>query len=99
MFALLFDMDGVLVDVSRSFRRVIRDVVSALGGGEVAPADIQALKQEGGFNDDIRLSAELLRRRGVDASPEAVKTLFDELYQGSADRPKEPRRARYQRTA
>lgn len=87
MFALLFDMDGVLVDVSRSFRRVIHDVVLALGGGEIASVHIQALKQEGGFNDDIRLSAELLRRRGVQVEHERVRELFDELYQGSADRP------------
>jgi HAD superfamily phosphatase len=86
-FALLFDMDGVLVDVSRSFRRVIRDVVAAMGGGEVTTADIQSLKQEGGFNDDIRLSEELLRRRGARVEHGRVRRLFDELYQGSADRP------------
>ncbi len=86
-FALLFDMDGVLVDVSRSFRSVIREVVGALGGGPVGSADIQALKQEGGFNDDIKLSGELLRRRGVQVELERVRRLFDELYQGSADRP------------
>jgi len=87
VFALLFDMDGVLVDVSRSFRRVIRDVVEALGGGEVTSAHIQSLKQEGGFNDDIRLSEELLRRRGAEVEHGRVRGLFDELYQGSTDRP------------
>jgi HAD superfamily phosphatase len=87
MFALLFDMDGVLVDVSRSFRRVIREVVGALGGGGVTSADVQALKQEGGFNDDIRLSAELLRRRGVRVEHDRVRSLFDVLYQGTVERP------------
>ena len=87
VFALLLDMDRVLEDVSRSFRRVIRDVVGALGGGDVSAADIQSLKQEGGFNDDIRLSAELLRRRGTRVEDGRVRKLFDELYQGTATRP------------
>lgn len=95
MFALLFDMDGVLVDVSRSFRRVIREVVREIAGREVDPEDVQALKEQGGFNDDVELSAELLRRGGMDVPVEKVRGLFDAIYQGRDGRPGLWRRERW----
>jgi HAD superfamily phosphatase len=80
--ALLFDMDGVLVDVSRSFREVIRAVVQRFTGEQVQPSEIQALKQSGGFNDDVKVSAELLARRGHDVTLDEARRAFDEIYQG-----------------
>lgn len=85
-FALLFDMDGVLVDVSQSFRRVIRAVVREIAGEDVDPSQIQALKEKGGFNDDVVLSAELLRRTGREVPLDEVRSLFDALYLGDGDR-------------
>ena len=35
--ALFFDMDGVLVDVSRSYRRAIEETVSHFTGREIEP--------------------------------------------------------------
>lgn len=80
---LAFDMDGVLVDVHDSYRRAIMETVRALGGGEVTPADVQALKNEGGYNNDWDLSQELLRRRGIDIAYGRVVEIFTEFYQGS----------------
>lgn len=79
---LAFDMDGVLVDVHESYRRAIMETVRALGGGEVTPADVQALKNEGGYNNDWDLSQELLRRRGIDVAYGRVVEVFTEFYQG-----------------
>jgi HAD superfamily phosphatase len=93
--ALLFDMDGVLVDVSASFREAIREVVSCLSGSDVSPAEIQALKEAGGFNDDVRLSAELLARRGLAPALSEVRALFDDIYQGGNGRPGLWRRERW----
>ncbi|HZT72497.1 MAG TPA: TIGR01548 family HAD-type hydrolase [Terriglobales bacterium] len=82
---LAFDLDGVLVDVSRSYRRAIAATVRHLGGGEVAPDEIQALKDAGGFNNDWDLTAELLRRRGRDLAYETVVAVFDAFYRGAGE--------------
>lgn len=84
---MLFDMDGVLVDVSRSFRTIIRELVREYTGSPATAADVQALKERGGFNDDIRLSRELIRRGGRDVTFQEVKARFDEMYQGTDQSP------------
>lgn len=80
---LVFDLDGVLVDVTASFRVAIVRTVAALGGGEVAPAEVQALKNAGGFNNDWDLSRELLRQRGRDIEREQVIEVFNRFYLGT----------------
>lgn len=81
----VFDMDGVLVDVSGSYRRAIAATVAALAGAGIEPvteAEIQSMKDAGGYNNDWDLSLELLRRRGVDVPREAVIAAFNRLYHG-----------------
>jgi HAD superfamily hydrolase (TIGR01548 family) len=66
---LIFDMDGVLIDVSGSYRETIRRTVRiyferCLGGqkgwGSVTPDDISLFKSAGGFNNDWDLTSGLL---------------------------------------
>lgn len=75
-------MDGVLVDVSGSFRRAITETVAHFTGAPPAPGAIQAKKDEGGFNNDWVLSHTLIREAGRDISFEAVKAHFQALYIG-----------------
>lgn len=84
MPALLFDMDGVLVDVSRSYRRAIEATVESLAGVPVRPGEIQALKDRGGFNDDWKTTHALVAARGADVPFEAVKAAFQQRYRGDA---------------
>ncbi|HXE31944.1 MAG TPA: HAD family hydrolase [Terriglobales bacterium] len=79
---VVFDMDGVLVDVRASFRQAIGLTVAALGGGEVGADEIQALKNSGGFNNDWDLSRELLRQRGRDVPRPEVIDVFNGFYLG-----------------
>jgi len=79
---LVFDLDGVLVDVSQSYRQAILDTVRHLGGGDLSPADVQALKDEGGFNNDWDLSSELLRRRNRSVPYAEVVRVFNQFYLG-----------------
>lgn len=79
---LVFDMDGVLVDVRRSFPVAVRQTVGALGGGEVQPGEISRLKLAGGFNNDWDVTRELLRQRGISVSRARVKEVFDQIYVG-----------------
>jgi HAD superfamily hydrolase (TIGR01548 family) len=66
---LIFDMDGVLIDVSGSYRETIRRTVRIYletclgfqkGAGKVTPADISLFKSAGGFNNDWDLTSGLL---------------------------------------
>ncbi|CAN5531258.1 HAD hydrolase-like protein [soil metagenome] len=80
--AVLFDMDGVLVDVAGSYRRAIAETVAAMGGGEVTPTEIQSYKDRGGFNDDWRLTHQLLIDHGREVDFPEVVAAFQERYRG-----------------
>ena len=80
---LLFDMDGVLADVSSSYREAIRLTAEYFLGEKVEVKEIQELKMEGGFNNDWALTQELTRRRGKDILFSQVKEKFQEFYKGS----------------
>jgi HAD superfamily hydrolase (TIGR01548 family) len=79
--ALLFDLDGVLADVSRSYRettiRTARDF-----GVEASGEDVRNLKRSGGFNNDWDLTHRLISDAGMDCSWEGVRDVFERTYQG-----------------
>jgi histidinol-phosphate aminotransferase len=79
--ALLFDLDGVLADVSASYRRAIVETARSFGV-EVAGADIAAAKAAGDANNDWKLTRALLAARGVDAPLDEVTARFEALYEG-----------------
>lgn len=79
---IVFDLDGVLVDVSASYRVAIRQTVRELGGSTVAPEEVQALKNAGGYNNDWDLSQELLRQRGINVEMPRVIEVFNRIYLG-----------------
>jgi histidinol-phosphate aminotransferase len=79
--ALLFDMDGVLADVSSSFRMAILQTCSKYGI-QVDLQQIENLKLEGGYNNDWSLTQALLQQRGIRASLDEIRTIFDQIYLG-----------------
>ena len=79
---LIFDMDGVLVDVTESYRESIRETVRQFTGVAVSHAEIQAAKNRGGSNNDWDLSLELVRERGASPSREDVIAAFQRIYLG-----------------
>lgn len=85
--AVLFDMDGVLVDVSASYRTAIARTVQALGGGEISPAAIHEWKNSGDFPDDWVLTHAILLARGVSEPLARVRRVFQRFYLGDRDRP------------
>jgi HAD superfamily phosphatase len=60
----VFDIDGVVRDVSGSYRRAIADTVEAFtqGAHRPTPEDIDTLKAEGRWNNDWEASQELVYR-------------------------------------
>ena len=79
---LVFDIDGVLVDVRKSYREAIRLTVERLTGKKASAGEIQALKNEGGYNSDWELSRELAKRKGKKAELATVKRVFQGFYLG-----------------
>jgi HAD superfamily phosphatase len=80
---LIFDMDGVLVDVTESYRETIARTVARFTGVEVTNAEIQDYKNRGGFNDDWELTHHIIRAAGVDAPFEGVRECFQRVFLGS----------------
>lgn len=79
--AILFDMDGVLADVSHSYRSAIEQTALAFGV-RVSQAHIAAAKAAGNANNDWILTHRLVRAAGVSATLEEVTDRFERLYQG-----------------
>lgn len=84
--ALLFDMDGVLVDVSRSYRAAIV-ATCAHFGVDIAPQDIARVKAAGDANNDWVVSQRILADHGVQVSLTDVTTVFEAAYQGTPEAP------------
>lgn len=84
--ALLFDMDGVLVDVRESCRAAIQAACAAAGVA-VSLDQIAAAKAAGGANNDWVLGQRLLAEAGVERSLEQVTADHERAYQGTADQP------------
>jgi len=84
--ALLLDMDGVMVDVHASYRAAITKTCEkfgvTLGVDEIAQA-----KRAGNANNDWVLTRNLLANHGVEKSLTEVTQVFEELYQGTEDKP------------
>jgi HAD superfamily phosphatase len=79
-----FDIDGVIRDVTASYRRALMDTVEHFGGYRPTMAEIDLLKAEGLWNNDWLGSQELLRRQGIALPnyPDLV-AFFQERYLGS----------------
>jgi HAD superfamily phosphatase len=79
----IFDIDGVIRDVSGSYRRALADTVEHFTGGDFRPtsAEIDTLKSEGCWNNDWEAAQELICRdfEGKGRSREALQIDFDAL--------------------
>ena len=84
--ALLFDVDGVLVDVSSSYRVAIIETGKHFGV-EITPDDIAAIKARGNANNDWIVTHEILIAAGAQVEFESVKDVFERLYHGDEETP------------
>jgi len=87
----IFDIDGVIRDVSGSYRRALADTVEFFTKSAYRPTseEIDELKAEGIWNNDWEASQELITRhlRGLgeecEISYEAIVEFFQTQYRGS----------------
>ncbi|WP_022835424.1 TIGR01548 family HAD-type hydrolase [Salisaeta longa] len=79
---ILFDMDGVLVDVSRSYRRAIQETVEHFTGRQISANAVQRYKNEGGFNDDWKLTHAVITDTAMEIPLSRVIEEFQRRYRG-----------------
>lgn len=79
---LVFDMDGVLVDVSESYRETVVQTVRALSGKTIDRDLIQEYKNQGGWNNDWALTQRILADFGKDVEYDTVVDEFNRLFLG-----------------
>jgi HAD superfamily phosphatase len=76
-------MDGVLVDVTESYRETIARTVEHFTGIKPTNEQIQDYKNQGGFNDDWRLSHHAVTEAGADVPFEDVRNYFQSIFLGA----------------
>jgi HAD superfamily phosphatase len=79
---IVFDMDGVLVDVSDSYRETICRTVQHFSGTPVTRELVQEYKNRGGFNNDWLLSQAICRDLGRDVAYDDVAEYFNSIFYG-----------------
>ena len=77
---LIFDIDGVLVDVSKSYRFAIKKTVEYFTGKEISLQDVQALKNMGGYNNDWDASEALIKLKGKNIGKQEIIGKFQDIY-------------------
>ncbi len=78
--ALVFDMDGVLIDARNSYRKAIEKTVEKYSGEKPDSNEIQSVKNLGGMNNDWDLTKYLLEKRGINIKYEEIVNTFQEIY-------------------
>ena len=84
---LIFDVDGVLVDVRETYWRSAVETIRHLTGKRVTHAELHRWKAKPGNNDDWRMVARWATALGRRTSYEEAKEAFGKFYWGGAERP------------
>jgi len=77
---LVFDMDGVLVDVTESYRETVVRTVEHFTQQTISRDSIQDYKNQGGWNNDWLLSQKICRDLGVEIPYAAIVEYFNYLF-------------------
>ena len=85
MRVLIFDMDGVLVDPTDSYRQTLIDTVAHFSGNLLTQERIVEMKNSGGYNDDCVIARDVLREFGVEIGYGEVHEYFEELFWGTGN--------------
>jgi HAD superfamily phosphatase len=92
---VIFDVDGVLVDVHGSFHKSILDTVHFFTRRRVTYAEIHDWKNRSGYNDDWRLTTDWIASLGKAVPYAVVKAQFQKFYWGTKRAPGNVSRERW----
>ncbi len=79
---IVFDMDGVLTEVSESYRQSIVETVASFTGQRITRDLIHQYKNRGGWNNDWALSKQIAADLGHDIPYSTVVDRFNEIFLG-----------------
>jgi HAD superfamily hydrolase (TIGR01548 family) len=84
---LVFDVDGVLVDVRGTYWRSALDTVRFLTGKRVTYAELHKWKSKPGFNDDWNMVSAWVSSLGHPATYDEARAAFEKFYWGTDGKP------------
>jgi HAD superfamily hydrolase (TIGR01548 family) len=84
---LIFDVDGVLVDVRGTYWRSALETVRYLTGKRVTYAELHKWKSKPGFNDDWSMVSAWVTALGKPISYDEARAAFERFYWGSDGKP------------
>src|SRR6267378_7069300 len=84
---LIFDVDGVLVDVRGTYWRSALDTVRHLTGKRVTYEELHRWKAKPGNNDDWNMVAQWVTSLGKPMNYEEAREAFSKFYWGTPERP------------
>lgn len=77
---IIFDMDGVLIDVSQSYRIAVQKTFEYFSKKAISSEEIQKAKNLGGLNNDWKLTEYLLKKENITVKYDDIVKKFQELY-------------------
>lgn len=77
---IIFDMDGVLIDASKSYRVAVQKTFNHFSGSEVTSEELSAAKKLGGLNNDWDLTEFLLKKYGYEVDKDKLVEVFQSYY-------------------
>ncbi len=83
---IVFDVDGVLVDVHESFHETVLETVKFFTGKPVTHKQLHEWKNRPGYNDDWKLSTAWVQSLGGKQQYDEIKQKFLEIYWGANGR-------------
>ena len=84
---LIFDVDGVLVDVRGTYWRSALETVRHLSGKRVTYAELHHWKSKPGNNDDWAMTSAWLTALGRPTTYEEARAAFEKFYWGTNGKP------------
>ncbi|MBI2647042.1 histidinol-phosphate transaminase [Candidatus Woesearchaeota archaeon] len=85
---LIFDIDGVLVDVSKSYRIAIKQTAEYFMGEKVSLEKIQSFKNKGGYNNDWSITQAIIKSKGKNVEKKKIIKKFQDYYNKLVDNEK-----------
>jgi HAD superfamily hydrolase (TIGR01548 family) len=80
---LIFDVDGVLIDVRGTYWRSGLETVRYLSGKRVTYAELHKWKSKPGYNDDWRMTADWVTSLGRPTTYREAREAFEKFYWGT----------------
>ncbi|MCS6957355.1 MAG: HAD-IA family hydrolase [Aquificaceae bacterium] len=83
---IVFDVDGVIADVSESYHYAIKHTAEHFLGKEVPIEEVRRIKFLRGINNDWIATLEVIREYGGDASLDDIIQVFNSFYKSLRDK-------------